>query len=271
MRRVCTGLVLTAACAGWLLMPAAGALAQGSPPVAELAGGSASASKNETTIAVNGTARVFRAPDYVDINVSVISHEKTAGETQADASAKMSKVIEAVKRLNLEQVELQTGSVRMWPRYITRRTGREELPEEQILVGHSAEISIRIRTADIESVPRALDAAIAAGAGRVDEVEFGIREAIGAREEAIRLATQAASRKAQVLAESLELRIGRIVTAGSTTQQNAWWGRYGNRMMSQMSGGMEQGSADDGQSPVVPGQIEIWAEVNLTVAAEPRR
>lgn len=270
MRRVRTGLALAAASTAGLLLPSPWAIAQPSAPAADLSGISAAAATAETTINVNGTARVYRTPDYVDINVSVISHKESAGEAHGDASAKMSKVIETVKKLNLEKIELQTGSVRMWPRYVTRKTGREDIPQEEVLVGHSAEISLRIRTSDIGSVPRALDAAIGAGADRVDEVEFGVREVIAAREEAIRLATQAAVRKARVLAESLDLRMGRIITAGTTTQQNAWWGRHSNRMMSQMAGGMEQGGGD-GESPVVPGQIEIWAEVNLTVAAEGRR
>jgi uncharacterized protein YggE len=226
--------------------------------------------KDETTIAVNGTARVYRKPDYVDMNIGVTTSQKTAGGAQTEASEKMSKVIEAVKKLNLEKSELQTGTVRLWPKYVNRNSGSGEV-QEDVLVGYSAEISLRIRTSDVEAVPRTLDAAIAAGATRIEEVEFGIKEAIEAREEAIRLASQAATRKARVLAESLELRVGRIVTASSTTQQHGWWGRnYGNRMMMQMQGGMESGSGAEGESPVVPGQIEVWAQVDLTVAAQGR-
>ena len=47
---------------------------------------------------------------------------------------------------------------------------------------------------------------------------------------------------------------------------------YGNHMMAQMQsgGGGGQGESDGGESPVVPGQIEVWTEVNITVGAKER-
>ncbi len=221
------------------------------------------AAADHTTISVNGTARVYRKPDYVDMNIGVTNHAKSAAEAQAGASKGMSQVIEAVKRLGLAGQDLQTGSVQLSPRYSdkeVRQTGEREL------LGYTASISLRIRTSNIDSVPSTLDAVIAAGANRIDDVQFGIKEALEAREEAIRLATKAATRKARVLAESLDLEVVRIISAATHTQQ---YGRsnYGNRMMAQVAG--DSGGGEERESPVVPGQVEVWAQVDVQVAAAP--
>lgn len=257
--------LLIAVCAGGLV--AAASLAPGQVSGGGGAAAAGAGAQEGTTIAVNGTARVYRKPDFVDINLSVSNTDKVAANAQRATSDAMRNVIDAVGKLALPGVELQTGAVNLWPQY-THRNDNDH--PRDVLVGYRADMSLRVRTTDVESVARVLDAAIGAGATGVDGVEFQIREAIEAREEAIRLATQAARRKAQVLAESLDLRITRIITAGSQTQQYGWWGRnYGNRMMTQMQGGMEGGGGGEG-SAVVPGQIEVWAEVTLSVGAAGR-
>jgi uncharacterized protein len=225
----------------------------------------------EPTLSVNGTARVERAPDYVDIAFGIIAIEKTATEAQATASRTMEAAIKAVRALSLKDEDLQTGSIELYPQYDDRNDYNEHSAHPTI-VGYRATITIRVRTSDLKSVPKVIDAALSAGCNRVDYVQFGIKEAISAREEAIKLAAQAAKRKANVLADALDLRIVRIETASTTSQMGGWYGgyRYGMPQMAQMSNRMEGGGAQDGESPVVPGKVEVWADTNITFIAAPR-
>jgi uncharacterized protein len=233
------------------------------PVRAQVADLSGTTSTKETTIAATGTARVERVPDYVDVMVGSVSVDKTAGAAHAASIKAMDAAVAAIKALKLEAEDLQTGTVDLSPRY-ERRNSDDEAPR---IVGYSASITLRVRTSDLKAVSRIIDAALAAGCNRVDYVQFGIKEAIAAREEAVKLATQAARRKAVVMAEALDLHITRVVEASTTSQQ--WGGWYGGNRISQMAnvagqgGGQGEGSGES----VVPGKIEVWADATIRFGA----
>src|SRR5438046_2871190 len=99
----------------------------------------------EPTISVNGTARVDRTPDYVDVSVGIVSEEKTASAAQAAASHTMEEAITAVRALKLPDQDLQTGTVELSPRYEQHRD-YNEIPK---VIGYSATLTIRVRTSDL--------------------------------------------------------------------------------------------------------------------------
>lgn len=217
----------------------------------------------ETTISATGTARVERVPDYVDVMLGSVAIEATAGGAHAAASKAMDAAVAAIKALKLANEDLQTGSVDLSPRYERNDSSyQEHVPK---IIGYAATITLRIRTSDLKAVPGVIDAALGAGCNRVDYVQFGIKEAIAAREEAVKLATQAARRKAVEMAEALELRLTRVVEASTTSQQ--WGGWYNSNRISQMSNGYAsepRGAGDGGgESGVVPGKLEVWAEATV--------
>lgn len=219
------------------------------------------AQPRESTVSASGTARVSRAPDFVDVVVGIDVREPTAAAAQAGADKVMSATVAAIKALNLKGADLQTGSVQLEPRY---SRWDDEVGVRKI-TGYTATNTLRVRTDDLTSVAKIIDAALDAGCNRVDSVQFGIKDALSAREEAIRLATRAARRKAEVLAESLEMRLGRVVSANTTSNQwGGWWG--GANRMSQMSNVMQSGGGGggEGEDAVVPGKVEVWADTNLT-------
>lgn len=215
----------------------------------------------ETSILASGTGRVSRAPDYVDIILGVSADAKSAGDAQGAASAAMERIIAAVKALSLENAELKSGDIRLSPRYERQDYG-ETSPR---IIGYSAQMSLRVRTKDVKSPARVIDAALGAGANRVDGVEFGIREAVEAREEAIRLASKAAKRKLQVLAHALDLRVVRLVNVVSSTDQQGPWA-YGNRFSNLAVNDAKTGGAGMSEGSVEPGMVEVTAEVTLTAA-----
>lgn len=218
----------------------------------------------ESTLSASGTARVSRTPDFVDVVVGVVVHEPTAAAAQSGADKAMSATVTAIKALKLDGADLQTGSVELSPRYERTDRGFDDMK----IVGYSATMTLRVRTNDLASVARIIDTALTAGSNRVDSVQFGIKEALEAREEAIRLATRAARRKAEVLADALDMRLGRVVNAGTTSNQWGGWG--GANRMSQMSNVMQSGGGAPGEDAVVPGKVEVWADTNVTYVILPK-
>jgi uncharacterized protein YggE len=164
----------------------------------------------ESTVSATGKARVYRTPDFVDVNVGIFVQETTASAAQYSATQIMERVVGAIKNLKLAGEELQTGTVDLSPRYPDYNS-----QQERKVVGYNAMIVLRVRTTDLKAVAKIIDTALGAGANLVHGVDFQIKEALEAREEALKLATKAAKRKATVMAEALDLKLGRVT--GTTT------------------------------------------------------
>lgn len=220
-------------------------------------GAAPNTASHETTLSVSATGRVERAPDYLDVIIAVVQYDPSATKAQAGAEASMAKAIAAIRALNLKDLDLKTGTVALSPRY----EPQNRYDEVRTIAAYQATISLRVRTTDLDTASKIIDAGLTNGANQVEGVSFGIKEALEAREEAMRLAGKAAKRKAQTLAESLDLTLGRVVTA-SENSNTSWYPV--NRMMNSV----ESAPASGGEEAVVPGKIEITAEVSVTYAAE---
>lgn len=228
---------------------------------------SADATQKEPLIESTGTGRVQRAPDRVDISVGVEVAEETASAAQAAAEKVMKAAVAAIRELKLAGEELQTGSVELSPRY--ERVGSSQTPTR--IIGYTGSISLTVRTTDLESPASVIDAALKAGCNRIHYVNFSLKELLEAREEAIKLATRAAKRKAEVMAEALDMKLVRVARANTSSVQHGWWGanRFSNSNMAQVATGNDGGDGGDG-SALVPGQIEVTVDVSVSFVAAAR-
>ena len=233
----------------------------GQPVVAQ----SGDSTPKEPLIHATGTGRVQHVPDYVDVSVGVEVIEASASAAQAGAETVMKATVAAIRGMKLADEELQTGSVQLSPRY--ERNHRDEAPAK--VIGYTGAITLNIRTSDLESPARIIDAALKSGCNRVQSVDFGIKELLAAREEAIKLATKAAKRKAEVMAEALDMKLTRVANASTQSINNFWSGsnRLGN--MAQVASDGGGGDGGDG-SAMVPGKVEVLVDVSISFVAAPR-
>jgi hypothetical protein len=68
-----------------------------------------------------------------------------------------------------------------------------------------------------------------------------------------------------VLATSLDVRLGRLVNAGTSAGVYSWASnRYANAVAQRSAS--PGGDAADAQGSIVPGKVDVWAEVNITYA-----
>ena len=227
--------------------------------------------KGETVISVSGTGRVFQTPDYVDVFVGLDLEEKTAVAVQDRAKGIMAAVIAALEGLKLPNFELQTDETVIRPVYRTVQILEPERPaypsQKQMLSGYAVSMTTRVRSSNLQAGARIIDAALAAGANRIGAVTFGANQVMEAREDALRQAMKAAARKAEVMAESLGLKIARALNADSQSQQRWWSNSQMSNMVQMSSNGTSSEPAE--ASVVVPGKIEVSAEAKVTFAASP--
>ena len=208
------------------------------------------------TIFVNATAVVHRAPDRAVIALAV----ETTGRTAADASSanaeRMSEVIEAVRRMGLEDRQIRTSRLELMPQY-ERTVSRDpvEEPREPRITGYIASNQVTVTVDDVGVVGRIMDAAVAAGANRVSSLQFELRDPDAAYHEAIRLAIQKARREALVIAESLGERLG-VAQTVTTSAYSA--------PPAPMMGDMRMERAQAMPTPVQPGELDVQATVSIT-------
>lgn len=213
----------------------------------------------------SATATVHRQPQFVEVTVGIVAQAKTASEVQSEAAKVMDTALESIRALKLINEDLKTGRVDLTPNYEYRNNyGQNEPPK---IIGYSATITLTIKTTDLKSPARIIDAALAAGCNRVDGVDFGINEALEAREEATKLAIKAAKRKAEVMADALDLRIVSVLQATTTSpQQDPWWGA---KMTSNIQA-PQRTQHSDTDDVVVPGTIKVSVEASITFITAPK-
>lgn len=222
------------------------------PAAAQSRGESATATENIVT--ANGTARVYREPDYLEIFLSVSTLKATAGDAQADATQRMEAVVKALKGLQLPGEELQTGSVDLAPRYNNQRDDAEPR-----IVAYNASNNLRVRTSDLKAAARIIDAGLKAGANQINSVEFGLKEYQEAREQALGQAVLAARRKAKAMAGALDLQLGPVLSVSESGGVQPF---YPNRMTANFAQA-EGAFGGGGEGAFEPGKVEVTASATL--------
>lgn len=198
------------------------------------------------TLTVTGEARVSAAPDLATVRAGVETEGETAAEALSANSARAARLIEALKAAGVAAADIQTGTLRLEPRYADmQRTRPGEAPE---LVGYRVvnEVSATIR--ELDGIGAVLDKVVAAGANRIDAIRFGLAEDGALADEARRKAVANARQRAEVLAEAAGVRLGRVlsITDGGGGPQP-------------VPGIMMRAEARD--VPVEPGEVSVQASV----------
>lgn len=223
----------------------------------------AAAAPQAGVVSTSATARVYRDPDYLDLYLGVEIFATTAQEAQNKCAEAMEKTLAALKAMNLEKYEPQTGTVSLQPRYNDNYRDQSE----RRIIGYTAMNTVRVRTTDLKASARVIDAALTAGANRVDGISFGIKEYLAAREEALAMAAKAAKRKAEVLAGALDQKLGRVTSMSESSP--VYYG--GMNRMAQVQTANVAAEGAPGEEAVVPGQIEVTVTVGLTYEVEDKK
>jgi uncharacterized protein len=202
-------------------------------------------------IDVTGTAEVRANPDRASMDIAVETHAKDAAAAAA-ANARLSqKIAEALKAKLGDTGKIQTGSYNLMPDY--RETPNETTSQ---IIGYRAVNTVTVETTALDRVGPLIDAAIAAGANRVDSVSFTLRDESGPRNEAIAKAAADALSQARALAAALGVKLKRVLRASTNAEPRPI------RFMAMGAPRMAMAASEP--TPISAGQITVPATVNLT-------
>jgi uncharacterized protein len=209
------------------------------------------------TVAVDATASVERTPDRAVLTLAVESEAGSAqAASQANAQA-MAKVIAALRQAGLQGPAVRTLSIRLSPVYSPAPAGRQEPP---VITGYRA---INMVEAIVDSLARTgavVDAAIAAGANRVANLSFELKNPEEARLAALTAAMDQAKREAETVARAAGRILGpplEISLSGPMPGPRPMFAERGVAMAQSM------------ETPVEAGPLTVMATVHVVYRLDP--
>jgi uncharacterized protein YggE len=121
----------------------------------------------EHTILVSGTASTKAIPDRAIVTFAVETRDATAAAALERNSDAMNKVLAALEEVGVQKNETSTAYFNIFPIYNYTQTGNV-----QSLQGYTVTNSLTVSSANTGNVSSWIDAAVQAGANRVDNVQF---------------------------------------------------------------------------------------------------
>ncbi|WP_370574517.1 SIMPL domain-containing protein [Methanomethylovorans sp.] len=203
----------------------------------------------ENTISMNGYAEQKIVPDTATLSIGVLVQNSTASGATAENAALMSAVIEELKALGLEDREIQTSYVSVYPEY--------NYDGKPIITGYSASNSVQITTTKLDKLGDIIDRSTAAGANQIGGISFSVSSEMqkDLREELMNEAVAEARLKAEMLAGSLGVEITGVQTS---TISDSTTSRIYYDMPREAKDGAET------STPIQPGESTVSMSVQVT-------
>jgi len=161
-------------------------------------------------LSVDGRGSAVIAPDQADVTVGVVSHARSAAQAQAENAQKTLAITQALKQFGVAGSEIKSQNFSFHPDY--RSDGNS-----QKISGYTASHSLQIHVRDIAKAGKIVDAALNAGANKVNSLHFSVGDQSAVRKEALGKAIRDARNKADIIAQGLGCRIIGIKNVSEST------------------------------------------------------
>ncbi|MEK7211689.1 MAG: SIMPL domain-containing protein [Patescibacteria group bacterium] len=156
------------------------------------------------TITIDGAGKITAVPDIGTVDVGFMTEGKNVQAIQKENVAKMNKLIDAIKKLGIDSKDIQTTQYQIYPKY-DYTNGRSAL------AGYTISQSIMIKIHDLDKISEVLAKAGDSGANQVGGLNFTFDDPEDLKVQVRGKAILNAKGKAEVLANSLGIKLGRIV------------------------------------------------------------
>lgn len=202
--------------------------------------------KWKKTIVVNGKSSITVTPDIAYVEVGVITDEKTSELAQSKNAEKMKKVIDGLKELGIAKEDIQTVSYYLNPKY-------DWTNNKQVLVGYTAQNSVKVTVKDISKASKVIDIAGQNGSNSINGISYDSSKRNQIYLEALKKAAKETETKAASIASVFSSEKVKPVKLEEVKSYE-----YQPMMM---KSAMMENTAADAATPVETGEIIITAEV----------
>ncbi len=208
-----------------------------------VASGAAAAQDTTPGVTVTGSAEVTRAPDLAIVRLGVAREASSSARAVEAMTTGIASVLGALASEGIAEADIRTEDLRLAP----VRDDTERVPGTPRPVVAATTVSVRV--SDLDALGPLIDAAVRAGANRVDGVDFTLSDPAAAREAAQRAAFADASVSAETYAAAAGVALGPVVS------------------LTDHGGGMRPVAMDSlgaaAAVPVAPGRVSVTARVTV--------
>lgn len=159
------------------------------------------------TVSVSGTGMVSALPDRATVHMSIVSRAQELGAAQAEAARVTSAVLSLTDKLDIKRNKVDTTGATVRPDY---RWNRES--EQQELRGYIAERQMHVKVDDLDMLGKLVEGAVGSGVNQVSPPKLDSSKREAMRRDALVIAAKDARANAEVLAETLGVRLGEPIS-----------------------------------------------------------
>jgi uncharacterized protein len=204
------------------------------------------------SIRTTGEAVVTAPPDRARLDVGVTTQAADSKSAVAQNAQKLEATLSRLRTLLGAGADIKTVSYSLQPNYRYPQGGGEPT-----ITGYTATNIVRVTLDDLTKVGSAIDAATQAGANRIHQLQFTVKDERPLEAQALREAAIRARQKAEALATALGVRITRVLHVSESSPvvvpvRDVAFAR-----------------AEVASTPIEPGTIEVRASVTVSVEIAP--
>lgn len=158
------------------------------------------------TLSVTGTGRSVIAPDIATINIGVHTENANASEALASNNSQAQNVADALKKIGVDQKDIQTTSFSIYPQQKYGPNG------ENLGNYYTVDNSVFVTVRDLTKMGDILSAVVAQGANSINGIQFDVADKTKASSDARKAAIADARKQAEELAASAGVTLGQVQT-----------------------------------------------------------
>ncbi len=205
----------------------------------------------DSGISASGSAKLDVAPDESQIFLRLETTAVTPKDAQDKNSARATDAINSLLAIGLQKSDVETTNYRV--EIIREWNPKLEKMQDN---GYRAIHSLKATTRNLDLVGKILETAVFAGVNNIDNVIFTLskEKQKSAKAQVIGLAAKNAQEKADVLASSLNVALGKIKSVSESSFDVVPYYARTDMVME---------SAAKALPPIQPSDVEIQAQVNV--------
>jgi len=201
-------------------------------------------------LVVTGSAQIFVAPDQATVRLGIVRQSADAQSAQEQANTIAKEILNAITKVGVPPSQIQTMRLVLSPVYAPRSPDSRDAPR---IVAYNATNTVSVRLENLSVIGPVIDVGLKAGANQLEGVQFGLRNDLPSRQQALKQAVEEAGSKAQTMADALRVNLAEVLEASE--------GGVTILTESEPLAGRVMALAAD--TPVSPGQIRVNANVTI--------
>jgi uncharacterized protein len=210
------------------------------------------------TITVSGNAEILTAPDRFAISAGFEVQTTDLDDARDESKRRAAALLGVAEKHGVAACDVQTHQLSLRPRY------DNNYGEHRKLIGYEASRSLTLTLHDIEEVEAVLYDLAAAGANRIDNVEFSTSALQDKRAEARVLAALAAREKAEAMAAALGQTVGEPLKIDEGGETSPW------QAPNTMNYSLHNDTVAQLSETVASGKIQVRAGVSVVFRLQQR-